>query len=364
MKAKLMMFWIALMLSKTLLAQTTETFEASTAGAASFTNGLSTFNLATNGVKFTVVNMTNLGYNETNRFIQVDDTYSQIATITKTSGTFKMNSLWLFVTGNASQNPGVPLTGQGSVTFRGKLANVTKFTVVKNSGFATNYNLPGNGFGLVDFATEGGVNNTGMDIDQLEIQLNANFDYFAIDNFAFSLSVLPITLSSYIAKVEGTHARLTWQTSSETNNKGFEIHRSGDDKQFVKIGEIDGKGTASGYAFADKQPLSGNNYYRLVQVDKDGTPTNIGERTLNFSFSTLGLQVYPNPTTDKITVSFAKERYSVLSVKDNNGKAFWSQSINPHEDNATVDLSSYPKGVYLIQLKGKSENEVQKVIKR
>ncbi len=181
----------ALVLPNWAKAQTTETFEASPTGA-TFTNGTKTFNLTSSYLSFTVVNFAGFGYNASNRFIQVADgnlnqSMGQKGTITDASGTFKVNSLWIYLTGNSGQNPNVTADGQpGSVTFIGKLAGVTQFTVVKTTnGTNIGFGLPGNGFIPINFATEGGTNNTGVVIDQLDVQLSSNYDYFAIDDFVF-----------------------------------------------------------------------------------------------------------------------------------------------------------------------------------
>ncbi|GAB1463244.1 hypothetical protein [Pedobacter sp.] len=46
---------------------------------------------------------------------------------------------------------------------------------------------------------------------------------------------LPVELFNYTAQIAASYAKLQWQTASEQNIKGFEIYRSGDDKNFVKI---------------------------------------------------------------------------------------------------------------------------------
>ncbi|WP_200911933.1 hypothetical protein, partial [Pedobacter sp. Hv1] len=199
---KYLLVLIALVLPRMLTAQTTETFEASTVGQASFTNGTKTFNLTSNYLGFKVVNIAGLGYNFSNRFIQADDaangdSMGQICKITDASGTFKVSSLFIYLTGSATQNPNVTLNGQpGSVTFIGKLGGVTQFTIVKNTaGTNIGFTAPNNGFIPVNFATDGVSNFTGIAIDQLEIQLSSNYDYLAIDNFTFQDAALAAVIT-------------------------------------------------------------------------------------------------------------------------------------------------------------------------
>jgi hypothetical protein len=176
---------------------TTETFETAPTGVATFTNQTK-FNLTSSFLSFTVYQDPGLGYNGSNRFIQVADDNAaggrgQTGTIKAETGIFKINNLWIYTTGDAGFNPGVTFDGlPGSVTFTGKLAGVTKFTVVKNTtGADIGDALPNKGFFYVNFATDGSSDFTNILIDQLDVTLSYNYDYFAIDNFTFTNIVAP-----------------------------------------------------------------------------------------------------------------------------------------------------------------------------
>ncbi|RYD97014.1 MAG: T9SS type A sorting domain-containing protein [Sphingobacteriales bacterium] len=207
MKKLYLLLTLMLFAIQYITGQTTETFESSTINVPTFTTAGKTFNL-TSPFGFTVVSfpVDLYGYNQTPNFIQVSDpniagAYGQTGVITAASGSFKMNSFWFYVSGDAQSNPGATNGGgAGSVTFRGKLAGVTLFTVVRNTtGGNTGFALPGNGFTLVNFTTEGGSDNSNTIIDQLEIQISSNYDYFAIDNFQFTNGAVPPTVTTTIA---------------------------------------------------------------------------------------------------------------------------------------------------------------------
>src|SRR5690606_11386177 len=90
-------------------------------------------------------------------------------------------------------------------------------------------------------------------------------------------SALPVKLAYFNAAKEGNTANLTWATTEEMNNTGFEIQRSADARKWQAIGFVENQ-TADGnsknlltYGFADVAPLAGNNYYRLKQIDTDGS---------------------------------------------------------------------------------------------
>lgn len=84
----------------------------------------------------------------------------------------------------------------------------------------------------------------------------------------------PVELTSFSATSENGQVYLNWTTSSETNNYCFEIERSLDGRNFDKIGFILGNGTVSvpqNYTFTDKNLSFGTYYYRLNQIDVNGT---------------------------------------------------------------------------------------------
>lgn len=107
--------------------------------------------------------------------------------------------------------------------------------------------------------------------------------------------------------------RLTWATTSEINNKGFEVEMSEDERTYEKVAFVDGKGNSSStinYEFNVRSPYSA--YYRLKQVDFDG----------NYKYSSVvfveGLAgkvvVYPNPNKGAFTISGIDTRHNPLSA--------------------------------------------------
>jgi hypothetical protein len=89
---------------------------------------------------------------------------------------------------------------------------------------------------------------------------------------------LPVTIISFDAKrKEGSGIRLTWETSIEQNNKGFEIQRKTEATSFDAIAFVPSKAlngasnTLLSYEYIDDQVLKGGIQYRLVQIDLDGS---------------------------------------------------------------------------------------------
>ena len=130
--------------------------------------------------------------------------------------------------------------------------------------------------------------------------------------YVYSDPSLPVQLSTFTAKVlEGNAVRLSWSTQSEVNNYGFYVHRRSDnDQDFAKLPNsfIQGAGTSSSgqtYSFVDKTVKAGRHFYKLEQVDNDGTSrfSSVAEVEVMLKEFSLS-QNYPNPFNPATTIIY------------------------------------------------------------
>jgi hypothetical protein len=133
---------------------------------------------------------------------------------------------------------------------------------------------------------------------------------------AMAVAPLPVQLVDFTAQAApgGRSARLAWATASETNNAYFEVERSFDGTTYASLGRVAGhgsQGTASTYAFVDQQGLGTQPaslvYYRLRQVDLDGTATYSPVRTVRLGAADAAGQasLYPNPAQASTTLDLS-----------------------------------------------------------
>ncbi len=121
----------------------------------------------------------------------------------------------------------------------------------------------------------------------------SGFSDFAI---GIASSVLPVKFTSFTAKPNGINALLHWTTASEINNSGFYVQHSADGLQYNNIAFINAGTTALGkYSFTHTAAARGLNYYRLQQVDLDGTKTNSEVKLVKFDLLQQEITVFPNP---------------------------------------------------------------------
>lgn len=111
----------------------------------------------------------------------------------------------------------------------------------------------------------------------------------------------PVELTSFQAAATAPgHIQLTWQTASEEDNAYFEVQRSTNATEFHPIGQVKGAGTTHTtqlYSFDDSTATAGDVYYRLQQVDTDGSSSYSKVIHVEKELKAEKLQVYPTSSS-------------------------------------------------------------------
>jgi hypothetical protein len=186
-----------------------------------------------------------------------------------------------------------------------------------------------------------------------------SFSQFAI---ADGGSPLPVTLLSFsgVLKSEGVH--LTWATSSEINHQNFIIQRSNDLIHFKNIAFVNSTGDSKeeqNYSFIDKDILSGITYYRLQQIDKDGSFTFSKIISVNTEF--IG-NVFPNPFKDHLTIMAPDNDQDLqIRVNDLSNKEYFNRKFK--SGIIELDLIHLNTGIYFITIQTEDRSTTLKLIK-
>ncbi|WP_293300329.1 putative Ig domain-containing protein [Pedobacter sp. UBA4863] len=168
------------------------------------------------------------------------------------------------------------------------------------------------------------------------------------------VATLPVTLTSFEAKKQTNgNVNLTWATSSETDNNKFVVSKSTNGVNFSTLVERPSLGAQGGnYSFTDVNPASGVNYYKLQQIDNDGTTTDLGIKVVQGSLTVASWSVYPNPSKgSSVTVNYNGNSITqIAKVYDVIGRLVHSQVVTL---NGATTISFNPaltKGIYTISL--------------
>jgi len=115
---------------------------------------------------------------------------------------------------------------------------------------------------------------------------------------------LPIELLSFDASLVAQQVELSWTTLTETNNDYFIVQKSADTQNWQDIAEVDGAGNSQqirNYQFIDEEVLTGISYYRIKQVDFDGTSSYSRTRSVWYQpLSEIDVLLYPNPSQHQL----------------------------------------------------------------
>lgn len=245
-----------------------------------------------------------------------------------------------------------------------------RFTILKNQDPATLYNCSDTLWHDAwsraynpDFRASF-VNGTGAN-DGINMNM---YEWFS----SITNAVLPVTLKSFAVRLINNKVEVNWITTDEKNNSHFTIERAGDDQKFVSIGTVPGAGDNTGekaYSFTDNNPLTGLNYYRLVQTDIDGKKSYFEiKRILNSSNKNSSVIVSPNPFGENLSafISLDKSQKLFITVSDMTGKILKTANGIYGQGSSELKIQSgeLPKGIYLLKVSGENFNSTQKVIKK
>ncbi|GAA4381535.1 alpha-amylase domain-containing protein [Hymenobacter koreensis] len=190
---------------------------------------------------------------------------------------------------------------------------------------------------------------------------------FAIGN---AVNPLPVSLAEFTAQRQGSGVLLTWATVAEKNNAGFEVEKSADGRAFRRIGQVSGQGTTAArqqYRFldADAAPAA---YYRLRQLDTDGTATFSAPVFVPSSADRAVATLFPNPTTGDVTLTGlpAEARISATLRSAHGRTLLASETASAAETSARLSafLRRAAPGVYLLSVEGTGPRQVLKVVKQ
>jgi hypothetical protein len=182
----------------------------------------------------------------------------------------------------------------------------------------------------------------------------------------YANGTLPVTYASFTAsKNTLNEVSLVWNIASENNTDEYLIERKGETGDFVTIGIVKAQKLSS-YNFTDRNPLLENNYYRIKAKDFDGTLSYSDIRTIKIdALNADALNIYPNPTSDRLNVNITKAGKYQLKLVDQSGKIVLNKSIelNSGVNDLGVSLSSFSSGVYYLTLTNDVHYINKKIIK-
>ena len=289
-------------------------------------------------------------------------TYHPVASITGNDGAGANNGVVWGYQGNAI----APGSLTAAAIFNGATppSAFTTFTPTRALSItsANNGTFTGvGGYGKVSIAISNARN---VQLRITLINTGSNQQVWGVDEikvFSDSPAALPVELTRFKATPKGSTISLDWATASEKNNDHFDVQRSATGSFYETIGSVQGQGNSTAahdYAFVDNRPLTSLSYYRLRQVDTDGSSDYSPVATVQSAAGQKAI-AFPNPSTGTITLP-ALDGLIHYRIYNNIGQTLLSgQAIG----NEQFDITKIPRGTFFLELTSQSGRTTQRLMR-
>ena len=165
---------------------------------------------------------------------------------------------------------------------------------------------------------------------------------------------LPVSLLFFRGKaLENQVVQLDWATASELNNQYFLIERSKDLQIYETVGKVFPNEEKSvqvdkKYTYTDETPYRGTSYYRLKQVDLDGTVTSY--KAISVTLRSDGYGIYPNPVTGgRFTLKLDEPQTAKVILYNVGGQPMSLQKVSNGEGRLELAIGGKTSaGIYVL----------------
>lgn len=173
-------------------------------------------------------------------------------------------------------------------------------------------------------------------------------------------TVTPVNWLYIRGEIKHNASWIEWATASEQNSKLFELEHSTDGRTYAPIASVAAAGnsnTTKQYNAQHPVPLPGLHYYRIKQVDNDGSYRYSAVITL-LQKNGKGITVSPNPVQDYTLVWLDAPNPVTLRLFNANGQLVKQQKGNgrwPYR----LDMAALPAGRYILEVRDEKQTKQQ-----
>lgn len=186
-------------------------------------------------------------------------------------------------------------------------------------------------------------------------------------------NVLPLELLKFEAIPQQNNIALEWTTENEIAIEKFELQRSIDGIHFTTLGASPSKGqstTTQKYQWIDETVNFNTLYYyriKIIESSHKSTFSSIESAYLVKEIATT-ISLQPNPTSDKVTlfIQDASTAPMTISIYNQLGQQVFVATYPVSQSNnlISLDLSTYNKGIYVVEVVQNNEIHTSKIIKQ
>ncbi|OSZ73718.1 hypothetical protein CAP36_17075 [Chitinophagaceae bacterium IBVUCB2] len=185
-----------------------------------------------------------------------------------------------------------------------------------------------------------------------------------VDNFPLSTRLI-----DFAAILKNKKVDLKWSAAEETGIYGYEVERSADNINWVKINTVstNGGNGIKNYQVEDANPVKGISYYRLRIIENTGMKRFSEIKTISYKELAISIAITPNPAIDriKLNITTSAQTEAVIQITDMQGRLILSTAKNITLGLSETEIilpAGINSGVYMVRIKAGDEVIRQKLI--
>ncbi|HEY4800439.1 MAG TPA: T9SS type A sorting domain-containing protein, partial [Bacteroidia bacterium] len=200
----------------------------------------------------------------------------------------------------------------------------------------------------------------------------ASTDLFRWWTLTDNTKLLPVEFLTASAECSKGNKIISWSTASEQNADYFSVERSLDGINFTSIATVQAAGNSStlnNYSVADNDAFSGTVFYRIEEIDFNGSKMHFGTISSKECDEGFSMDVYPNPifSSDMLNVAItgSKNDKVIIVVADMLGREFFSEVVILSSNQQVIAIDPSHKlaaGVYIIIATNNDEVYKKKIV--
>jgi hypothetical protein len=169
---------------------------------------------------------------------------------------------------------------------------------------------------------------------------------------------LPVKFLTFTGKLlTDKTIRLDWNAETDPSHDYFEVEKSTNNSSFAPIGRVI---TGPPCYLIDPSPNIGNNYYRIRQVNRDGSASYSKVINIIYDPSAYIIAVYPNPIKDVLTIKITSPQAANIQVQvsDMQGRIMYKQNrfVNNGTEEIQIEAQKWSPQMYSLKITGSANN--------
>ena len=189
--------------------------------------------------------------------------------------------------------------------------------------------------------------------------------------FTMGSTTLPVNFIDFKASRLNSYILLQWAASREINADRYVVERSSDAINFSEIGSVkanENSQEVQNYSFIDHSVSGDVAYFRIKEIDDNGTITYSAVRVIGHASSAFTISVNPNPFTDVINLYAGENSDQTVTIElyDYLGKKVFTRkrSLSKGMNNITINTAALTSGVYLVVVFAEYEKHEVRILKQ